>query len=238
MVRMIAFTLEPCFDPSWFESVAGQEPAEERKVRARGLHRSEGTFLQGQLVLESFPDKFQFLYRASQDDAQKTPYLGSAPDAWRAFQEQLLPFFRSKVCPPVHRVGFGSACIIEVSDRREGYICLQRFLPAVTVDADGSEDIIYRINRPRVSATSGEALKINRVCTWMVPTRTTLLVPASPGPQQGTLLTDSATTCLSVELDINSDQNRTSPIAPARVVQVLQESVQMAGDILQRGDVP
>ena len=62
-------------------------------------------------------------------------------------------------CPPTVRLAYGAVLLEPVASRETGYRRIAEFLPAVAIDALGSEDFFYQINRPGSSpAIAGQRL--------------------------------------------------------------------------------
>ncbi len=234
LVRFVAFTASPFVDESWFRLFTGEEPSEESKARDRGLTRAEGPFMNGRLILDFLPDRFQFLYSPTPSKAPASG-LGPARAAWAAFVEGVETFFAQATCPEVKRVGLGSICSYRVADRTGGYRVLSGLLPTVTFDPDTDEDLFFQISRPRQSATFG--ITINRLCKWTVPIRSVVSVQIGPGGNPAAVVREGPESHAAVvELDINTDRQREEPIPAEHLVPLLKEFVGIAGNILTEGD--
>lgn len=238
--RIVAFPVAEGrrYGESWFRTVAGEKPAEKKSLRDQGLELEVGGFLNGQLVLESRPGRFQFHYRPSLGETVDIPTLGTIQDVWEPFHEKTSSFVHSSEFPPVRRVGFGSVCLKLVKDKEEAHGYLSGLLPDVGIRWEGCEDFLFQINRPRSITTDRGELRINRLCKWRVLLLRRISVTTDLTEGGTSVARPSPHLVLRLELDINSDQNNTSAFASDRAAAIIETCMEMAQEIAQSGDVP
>ena len=138
--------------------------------------------------------------------------------------------------PPVTRLAFGSLLLIETEDLPDAYRRLGALLPAVRLDADGSSDFFYQINRRRISASDPRIL-VNRLSKWSVMQggAVALAVVGNAVPQ---LSRSPDYFACRLELDINSAGPLSSSMPEAGVTQLFEEFVSLGKEIAQKGDIP
>jgi hypothetical protein len=129
--------------------------------------------------------------------------------------------------------------VYPVKDRKEGYQELSRYLPAIRVDPDGSEDFQYRINRPRKSR-SLDGMKLNRLMTWSVGARRGFFLHLAAGKEaiKADASQSSPAYFCRLEMDLNTEGERLELLPRASSVQLLDELFGFAREIAEMGDVP
>ena len=93
-------------------------------------------------------------------DSDRVPNLGLFPDSLEWFQPLALNWMKS--LPEISRIAFGAELLWQVDNHEEGYKLLDTLLPDVKVDP-ASQEIEYRINRPRILRMEDEGLAANRI---------------------------------------------------------------------------
>jgi len=128
----------------------------------------------------------------------------------------------------------------EVSTRADGYNLIGKYLHQVKIDAEGSSDFLYMINRPRPSRVLPES-KINRLSKWSVAnlqsinmqfqlaTDTPVSIHASPPLEQYD--------ACRLELDISTPGERGDPIPSNMLEKVLGELIELSLEIASDGDI-
>ena len=126
----------------------------------------------------------------------------------------------------------------QVVDRAEGYKSLQKYLPAVQLDPEGSSDFLYQINRKRESKVI-KGLTINRLQKWSVLAmhRMAFDVGIVEGAQQQSRGVLSAPlSAQRLELDINTQPDRTEPFQSKDLNAIYSELISLGEEIAVRGD--
>lgn len=224
---------------NWWQGVVGTEPETQLVQAKRGEKRFQGAFEGGQLTLRVQPGRIDWLLgRAPIDDQQAmkdvSPSVGrfdAASPRFTGLVDRWLPFG-----PSLNRIAFGGVVLLPVPDRATGYKRLMPYLPSVKIDPEGSRDLLYRINRPRMSQTIKD-LQVNRLTTWSVGTITFKAITITGG-QQPTVTSGEGAFFCRVELDINTAAEFSGGFVPNHLQQTLKELVQLGVEIIEKGDVP
>ena len=235
-IRCTVFPVDPeAVLPDW-EAIAGAAP-ETRKGQPRlGLINESGAWGDGggQLVMETIPGRTHLRVSYNVDDGPEVPTLGAAVAELRAFDQSWL-----LALPQLSRIAFGTVLLQPIASREEGYGLLDKYMSAVSVDPGGSQDFLYRINRPRVlDLGEGCSLPVNRMSTWSVRSMEGLLLTGGGGqPKQ--LQTVRTRYHLRLELDINTTPEAADrfPTDAAQVVGVFDRLVDLADEIANEGDI-
>jgi hypothetical protein len=153
----------------------------------------------------------------------------------RIFRELVVPWARTR--ENVKRVAFGAVVSIAVPDRVTGYRELQPLLPAVQLNIERSSDLFYQINR-HATSRAVENLHINRLCNWGVVIAQMARLQLVGGPAQVVVGNEGAAlSAVRVQMDINTDADRTEPLPSGRMEALLGELLAYAEQIADRGDV-
>ncbi len=166
-------------------------------------------------------------------DTPESQNIASVEAALSDFQRLIGHWLTS--CPPVTRMAFGIITLISVPNRQLGYKYLANYLPSVTINPDRSNDLLYRINRPRTIDIQNNRITINRLSSWQVPILSAGHILMTSGrldfvPQQ-------EATALQVELDINTSQDTHGELPREQLENISQQLVHMATEILREGDI-
>src|SRR6185503_4859551 len=138
-------------------------------------------------------------------------------------------FFSAEALPPLKRIALGATLVHSAASNDDALMLLAAFLPAVVV-TPGTEDLRYRINRPRLSRVT-DGLKLNRLAEWSVG-RTTVLQIGPSGEEPSV----SAPICL-LELDINTAAERTDSFRREDAGLLIGEMSEVAIEIAEKGDI-
>ena len=138
-------------------------------------------------------------------------------------------------CPPVNRIAFGANLLMSEAPLADISRQLDTMLPSVTVDADGTQDFMYRINRRRQS-NANPSLQFNRLATWSAIQSVGLEI--SIGPGGATVRSTKEVYFCRLELDINTVPVEQRTIPPDTVPAVFRELLDAAREIADQGDIP
>jgi hypothetical protein len=117
-----------------------------------------------------------------------------------------------------------------MASKAETYAMLSAMLP-IRLDPDRQGDLLYRINHYAESALAVPGLRINRLRSWHGIVYK--LGTASIGGPRTTILEQGA--CL-LELDINTDAERTEAIPAERLPQLFRELAEFGAGVIARGE--
>ncbi|MBW2060562.1 MAG: hypothetical protein JRI95_03245 [Deltaproteobacteria bacterium] len=223
----------------WDELIK-ESPETRTSYPKQGFHRDEGAFENGKLIVETHPNRIDWLYAADTDKIEEgLPIIGLFPGAAENFCKLMHQWL--KICPPIKRLAFGAILLQRVEDREEGYRQISEYLPTVDVDLDpiGPSDFLYQINRPRLSKSWSENLQINRLSTWSVSSiwRQGLNVEFSNRePVTPTHPRDTISACR-LALDVNTSQEFSGELPKNVLSDLFDELVILAKEIADKGDI-
>src|ERR1700674_1001067 len=225
----------------WWSDVAGGEPEDVVSKPRTGIYRAEGSFGNGQLVLNIDATRIDWLYaiRQSQEpgDDNLFPALGDYREQHDLFSGAIVPWLAA--CPPSIRVAYGTNLLEMVEDKSRGYRRLSEFLHSVKLDTENSSDFSYQINRPRPSQVIPE-LAINRVSKWSVMRRSIgqLTINPATGVARGMAAPPYIVDACRLELDVNTDASRINELPHGELPLLFDELQRLANEIASTGDVP
>jgi hypothetical protein len=222
---------------NWWQGTVGSEPETQFVQGKLGEKRFQGAFEGGQLTLRVQPGRIDWLFGGA--NTEQAASRGELILSSGKF-ENVSPRFTELVqrwlpmSPPLSRIAFGAVVLLPVQNRVTGYKKLVPYLPSVKIDPEGSRELLYRINRPRMSQTGIKDLHIHRLSTWAVADVRVVSInagQATVNPVEGTFL-------CRVELDINTAAEFSGGFDPDRSQKTLKELIQLGIEILEKGDVP
>jgi len=120
-----------------------------------------------------------------------------------------------------------------VENRAAGYRNLSRYLPAVRLDPEGSQDFYYQINRPRRS-TVVDGLQINRLSKWSVAQFVPITLMLTPQSVQSGV--GAGEEACRIEVDVNTAPHGNAELPSARLPEVFGELVRLGEEIVSKGD--
>ena len=243
LLRISAFPIAgvPVADPhSWWETTVGSAPDSTTSKPKEGLVQSSGLVDEtSQLILRCLPDRidWQLLPVNEVDLSLDYPVIGNFEAALPKFIETINRWLEQS-CPEIQRFAFGAVLVKQVNDRVSGYSEIAKLLPAVKIDAEGSTDFSYSINRPRASTLNIEGLIINRLSKWAVMAFKIFKLPmlSSEGVKLVTHAADKETYLCRLELDINTT-SELAKLPKERIKEIFAELVNLAKEIAEQGDV-
>ncbi|HUY12826.1 MAG TPA: hypothetical protein VMX16_04235 [Terriglobia bacterium] len=240
-LRVTAFplpTLQPPTQPEWWSEIVGSPPEKQTVDRKSAQYLEEGEVQMGKLVLAVLPGRIDWSLVPPAAVGDKFPSVGSFLDSLAFFKELMLRWFEK--APQSWRLAFGAVLLLPVQDRRSGYEKLSLYLPSVQLDAKGSSEFSYQINRPRPSRSGISGLEINRLSKWSVSARQAWEIgPISPGgspPLVRQTYPEPPTACR-LELDINTTQVSPTELQADKVIVVFKEVIELGIEIVLKGDV-
>jgi len=226
-------------DPgNWWSGATGGGTYESSATQPKtGKEEYVGQHKNGRLALTILPNRIDWLFSPTSDEDKAES--GTPP---RAPFDALLIEFREVVdrwlalqsCPKMQRLAFGAVLAQPVEDRQKGYVKLKEYLEkTVVLDAKGSSDFTYQINRPRKSGVDG-ATEINRLSNWSVGIYFMTRVSLTPMPS--TIHKGPESFACRLILDINTSADYKGEIAREKTGSMFHELVEAGKDIAQRGD--
>lgn len=218
-------------EPNWWVALIG-EPPQNRNLRPKErIVQENGPYEDGKLVFGFQPNRIDWIYLAA--DGQE--YLGDFPRALEKFRQLINRWL--DLAPSLNRLAFGAVLILPTKDREIGYSKIAKYLLNVKLDAPGSWDFLYQINRPRDSHAGLNGLKINRVSKWSVATwiLSTLNLTGTASPVE--VFNEQPTFGCLLELDISTDANFKSELPKPKLRPLFDELVNLGVEISEKGDI-
>lgn len=235
--RLTAFLApdEQVAEPTWWADLVGSPPETRTSKPGRGELQEAGPFGDATLVLSLQPGRVDWYLtpRFEEDVPQEVRWAGRFADTAKVFGGLMARWLEN--CPALIRLAFGAIGHQPVRDRVEAYTLLARYLPAIEMDIEHSEDFLYQINRPRESAIVTE-LKINRLSKWTAALFVGLRLDVSKAVIQQRLA-GGQTSCR-MEFDISTDAARTKEFPRVQLPALFEELKNLALELATKGDVP
>lgn len=232
-LRFTAFPKAPIntSEIDWWKKTVGF-PAENVTLNSRiDLRQEEGDTKLGHLVLAVIPVRIDWLL-PEELDKPGNPAFEDSVNQFQAYIERWL-----EIAPVVQRIAFGAAIEAPTESRASGYRQLSPYLPFVEIDAEGSSDFQYQINRPRNSTLGIQGLRINRLSKWGVSVRVLGAVPAAAGNQEAQVAPTMEKHACRLEMDVNTAPRADLEFSRDATVKIAHELIALAFEIASKGDV-
>jgi hypothetical protein len=216
-------------EKSWWEELIGDSPESTTTRPKEGVTQEDGLGLGGKLALITQPTRVDWVLSGNEPLSS----IGTPKEAFDAFVPPLKIWLLEKA-PPMQRLAFGSVFRLPVEDAVKGFRRLSSYLHSLQIDAEGTRDFVYQINRSRVSRTGIEGVRINRLAKWTVGFLQSAIL--SVGQDQASFQKPEFHCRL--ELDLNTHQDYKSELNSEQGQMILEELIDLALEIVQEGDVP
>jgi len=244
LVESLRLTCFPAPDsviePSgWWAGVTGGEP-ESTTLKVKGaVQVHEGHLEQGRMRLTVQPPRidWELIFPAPEEPETFTlPTIGPYPDVAGVLSKLAAKWFALASCPRPARLAFAGTLLQPVEDREHGYELAAKYLrDRVYIDAKGSRDLIYRINRPRLSTSGITGLEINRLNTWAVMVVSKIATVS--GDKARRTFPMGQAFALRLELDVNTSAEFDGQFTQEQTPQVFQELLALGQEIAAAGDI-
>jgi hypothetical protein len=200
-----------------------------------GQQREEGCFEGGKLSLTLQPDRIDWRLEADpQVLAPGLDLIGPLSKVLPPFRELVHRWLQLDSVPGVQRLAFGATVLQPTASREEGYRLVAPYLPAVEIDPEGSTDLLFQINRPRISQSGPAGLKLNRLSHWSV--LLTQLVEFMVGPQRRAITQSDGHFAARLHLDVNTAADFSGVLERTILETLFDELVELAEEIAREGD--
>ena len=194
----------------------------------------EGPWENSRLQVEEQPDRIDWRTFSGTPVPEGPMVIGGFVEATESFFNLMAPWL-ADLCPPVNRIAFGANLLMPEAPLADISRQLDTMLPSVTVDADGTRDFTYRINRRRQS-NADPSLQFNRLATWSAMQSVGLEIAV--GPSGASVRSTREVYFCRLELDINTVPLEQRDISLDNVPAVFGELLDVAREIADQGDIP
>lgn len=220
---------------SWWDDIVGFPPESVVSRPKVGQHKAEGEFEGRRLGLQIQPGRIEWSVNPLAKAAEEDVLLGPFPDVLASLSKVVGSWLPA--APVLTRLAFGTVLVQPVESVRAGYVLIKTYLPSVVIDPDGSSDLFYQINRPRVSIGPIMGLRMNRLSKWSVQVAQLVTVTLGPDGVTATRALNQEAGCR-LELDINTAPDPPSALATKDLGAILNELTDLGREIAQKGDIP
>jgi hypothetical protein len=229
-VRLTTFAPSLPSGARW-DLVTGESPDLRTQNPKAGTTDERGDFADGQLVYLAQPGRSDWVFvRARYPSTPLAPpspleNLTDTLGRFRVAPERWLP-----ASTGITRLAMGAVLVSPVPSRAVGYLALQPYLRTLRPEPEGTEELLYQINRPVIS-TVVPGLKINRIMKWSVSTSQAIQI----GPGQSSTLRSETFDCR-LELDLSTDVARAEALPASDLVAIWTELETSAILLSQKGE--
>jgi hypothetical protein len=236
LLRVTVFPVRPLTEvnTSWWQEQVGSPP-DQRQLQPKALQSIEvGSFGGGELVLVQEPLSLHWAYRVPQGSVQpleEPPTLGELEATLPSFQ-QIVTTWLEAYPLEIKRLGFGGVFVHPVADEVEGRRVQAELLPVLRFDPERDREVLLRINRRRASDIE-PGLWLNRLSTWSLRQNLVFAFAAGPGGLAQAPVRNSL--ACQVEVDFNTDQDRSTAIPSDDLVPILRELISDAIAVSSEG---
>lgn len=224
----------------WWNILVDGKPDNINQRIKEGITVIEGNHELGNFSIDINPIRTHFrLFSNLQNKLEsQIPVIGDFEPLAKKFYKDTVKLFESQHFPSLSRIAFGTALLLPVEDKIEGYKKLKKYLKTVQIDVEKSSDFLYQINRSRKSKTDLQDLEINRLSKWSVMTSVGSVIRISP--KEIKELPESIKelfVATRLELDINTSQNYSEEMDINLLPSIFEELVDLGIEISQKGDI-
>ncbi|MHB0980544.1 MAG: hypothetical protein ACYC5Q_10845 [Thermoleophilia bacterium] len=223
---------------AWWAGVAGVQPEAITKQPRLGILQMEGVFEHCRLVLRTELGRVDWLLfplDPADETLESVPFIGGFMETSDLFRRLLTPWFTDAGCPPASRVAFAGTLVSPVMSLADGYARLACYLgDSVKLDAEGSQDFLYQVNRRRAIDLDGRTCWVNRLSKWSVATLTTM----RPDLSGSSIVSPLARYFARLEFDTNTEPGAIEDANGVQQARILAKLVEMASEVAREGDVP
>ncbi len=233
-LRLTAFLKEAVNtrEISWWNDTVGSD-SESTNITGNLVRVEEAVKNDLILSLKVEPHRVDWILKSlDTQNLEDFPNLGDKAKALSTLKEISVNWFKISKISDVGRLAFGVRLFKNVEDRLEGYNDLNKMLPFVEIHPESSSDFLYQINRS-LDSTTVQGLKINRLAKWHVVNMKTVALNIT-SDLKAALTSDLYATAL--DLDINSDADRDSPLPNNNLEKLFEEFISLGEEIAIKGD--
>lgn len=229
-LRLTAFTPEVLASnlaDNWWKEHTGTEAESISSKPALGFYSVEGRIDNARLQIVVNPGRVDWLMTPEASPENPFPDLGTYEQNEDRFLKRVISWSNS-LNFLVSRLAFGLVVRNPAADRISAYKTLASMLHSVNIDAEGSTDFMYQINRARQSNVV-PGLTVNRLGKWhaivMGIVNTTTFKKAGQEEHYAR-----------IEIDVNTMKNSDLDLAKS-APRLINELLGLSKEIIEKGDI-
>jgi hypothetical protein len=239
LMRLSVFSNQPLkLHPNAWQVISGRDEEAPNVQRGAARQIIFGPHLDGQLSLATIGPRADLILSPAPNQEKllegALPTIGAWPAVLEGFEKSVLAYLREHEHPTV-RMAFASSLLCQFNAPVDASKALIERVKSFKPPADTFADPLYRINWPRPSRSVND-LKLNRLTTWSVQrVQLQLMIEGTPGTNSDPMV---ITHFLKLELDHNTDGDRTEPFDRAQLMPIYKELTDLALQNAEQGEVP
>lgn len=213
----------------------------DRKIQYPTLagYQERGGFQEGNLILNVQPTRFDWVFTLVGEREPTVPMFSkkSFPDSLSSFLKLMLPWLETS--PPILRLAFGTSLVQPLENKQAVCQQIAAYLPwAQQLELENCSDFLYKINRPKESASGIRGMKINRLSQWSAITwKEFLRIQDEELLGRGKKRPYLSYWAGRLELDINTALDFEDEIPGKQLAKLFEELVEMGKEIAREGDI-
>lgn len=239
-IRLSVFSNRPLrLHANAWQMISGTNDEAPNVQRSAGREIVFGPYMEGQLSLATIGPRADLILAPSANPQKllegSIPAIGPWPSVLDGFQRSVAAYLGEHEVPIV-RMAFAASLQSQYASAGEASAALMARVQSFKPPTDAFADLLFRINWPRLSTTA-EALRLNRLTTWSVQhVQLQLMVDGSHSAASSE--TVLSTSLLKLELDHNTDAERTEPFDRAQLMPIYDELTGLALQNAEQGELP
>ncbi len=158
--------------------------------------------------------------------------IGCLEETLEPFRLAILEFLRSNHLSNIIRIAYGVTLVQSGADEEATKTILGQYVRAIDLSDAAAGDLIYRMNRPRVSGVMPD-LMLNRISDWRLLQQISVQIT---GDQQPILPPENILNLCQVQLDINTDQHWRDPLDSSKLQELFNELIDLGNELAEHGD--
>jgi hypothetical protein len=221
--------------PDDWKRITGQD-APEAEQKVIGRHRMSGPFLGGHFSLSTSGSRFDCILAAPPPEDPVPESYVPAVGHWPQVCKQFLAATEGwvgDVSTPIVRMAVGIVLLSPQPGAEDAHKSLLGMVESVEGNPVKMRDLLFRVNWPLRSACV-DGLTINRLTTWTV-----LQMRYQVTDGTGNVVLDAPVSYfVRMEIDHNTDAQRTQPFDQNRLVPLYTELANLALENAEKGELP
>jgi hypothetical protein len=237
-IRFSAFGEALVPGSSLLSDIFGVQPEDVNERPAQSFRQEAARYGHCRIIVTRSPQRLDLIFAdladANTSDPTRSNYkpffdIGDYDDVFESVRPRVHDLV-GKLQNPT-RLAYAPILFAPAQTPIEAYRLLAEKLTQLHFDPDTDTDVLWQINRPRMSRTG--PIRLNRVSKWhAIVQHLQIIPPISRVPQRY----DAA--AARVEIDINTPADNPRALADIDIMSITDELVLLAREILDKGDIP